>query len=167
MLGLRVATKYVNLTRSFFADNGIADYRIVESAGATEGAPAAGSAELIVDITTTGSTLQANNLKILADGATRAQAMLKVVLPLAIPGVVAVGLYMFITSWNEYLFANLFVGTDVRTFTIVIPTFTHGSQTLWNLQMAFSLIAMLPPVILFVVLRRYMVRGLSLGVVKG
>ncbi len=55
---LRVATKYVNLTRSFFAGHGIADYRIVESAGATEGAPAAGSAELIVDITTTGSTLQ-------------------------------------------------------------------------------------------------------------
>ncbi|WP_422040004.1 ATP phosphoribosyltransferase [Roseibium sp.] len=65
---LRVATKYVNLTRSFFARHGIADYRIVESAGATEGAPAAGAAELIVDITTTGSTLHANNLKILADG---------------------------------------------------------------------------------------------------
>ncbi len=65
---LRVATKYVNLTRSFFASHGIADYRIVESAGATEGAPAADSAELIVDITTTGSTLQANNLKILGDG---------------------------------------------------------------------------------------------------
>lgn len=65
---LRVATKYVNLTRSFFARYGIADYRIVESAGATEGAPAAGSAELIVDITTTGSTLHANNLKILSDG---------------------------------------------------------------------------------------------------
>jgi ATP phosphoribosyltransferase len=65
---LRVATKYVNLTRTFFANYGIADYRIVESAGATEGAPAAGSAELIVDITTTGSTLHANNLKILSDG---------------------------------------------------------------------------------------------------
>ncbi len=65
---LRVATKYVTLTRSFFASHGIADYRIVESAGATEGAPAAGSAELIVDITTTGSTLAANNLKILTDG---------------------------------------------------------------------------------------------------
>ncbi len=65
---LRVATKYVNLTRAFFAGHGIADYRIVESAGATEGAPAADSAELIVDITTTGSTLKANNLKILSDG---------------------------------------------------------------------------------------------------
>jgi ATP phosphoribosyltransferase len=65
---LRVATKYVRLTRRFFADNGVTGYRIVESTGATEGAPAAGSAELIVDITTTGSTLKANNLKVLDDG---------------------------------------------------------------------------------------------------
>lgn len=65
---LRVATKYVNLTRRFFAQHGIADYRIVESLGATEGAPAAGTAEIVVDITTTGSTLAANALKILDDG---------------------------------------------------------------------------------------------------
>lgn len=65
---IRVATKYVNLTRSFFARAGIVDYRIVESAGATEGTPAAGSAELIVDITTTGATLAANGLKVVDDG---------------------------------------------------------------------------------------------------
>jgi ATP phosphoribosyltransferase len=65
---MRVATKYLNLTRAFFDSHGIADYRIVESAGATEGAPAAGAAELIVDITTTGATLAANALKILDDG---------------------------------------------------------------------------------------------------
>ncbi len=65
---MRVATKYVNLTRAFFADHGIADYRIVESLGATEGAPAAGTAELIVDITTTGATLSANGLKVIEDG---------------------------------------------------------------------------------------------------
>jgi len=65
---MRVATKYVNLTRNFFAAHGIADYRIVESSGATEGAPAAGSAELIVDITTTGATLAANALKVIDDG---------------------------------------------------------------------------------------------------
>ena len=53
---LRVATKYAGLTRAFFAHNGIADYRIVPSAGATEGAPAAGMAEVIVDITTSGAT---------------------------------------------------------------------------------------------------------------
>lgn len=65
---MRVATKYLNLTRSFFDRHDIADYRIVESAGATEGAPAAGAAELIVDITTTGATLAANALKVLDDG---------------------------------------------------------------------------------------------------
>jgi ATP phosphoribosyltransferase len=66
--GLRVATKYLNTTRRFFAQHGVGDYRIVESSGATEGAPAAGSADLIVDITTTGATLAANALKILDDG---------------------------------------------------------------------------------------------------
>ena len=65
---MRVATKYINLTRNFFAAHGIVDYRIVESAGATEGAPAAGTAEMIVDITTTGATLAANGLKVLDDG---------------------------------------------------------------------------------------------------
>jgi ATP phosphoribosyltransferase len=65
---MRVATKYVNLTRDYFGKHGIADYRIVESLGATEGAPAAGTAELIVDITTTGNTLAANALKVIDDG---------------------------------------------------------------------------------------------------
>jgi ATP phosphoribosyltransferase len=65
---LRVATKYAQLTRGFFAHAGIMDYRIVPSSGATEGAPAAGTAEVIVDITTTGATLRDNGLKILDDG---------------------------------------------------------------------------------------------------
>jgi ATP phosphoribosyltransferase len=65
---LRIATKFVSLTRGFFASAGIWDYRIVESLGATEGAPAAGTAEAIVDITTTGATLAANGLKTLTDG---------------------------------------------------------------------------------------------------
>ena len=65
---MRVATKYINLTRNFFAAHDVVDYRIVESAGATEGAPATGAAEMIVDITTTGATLAANGLKMLDDG---------------------------------------------------------------------------------------------------
>jgi ATP phosphoribosyltransferase len=58
----------MNLTRRFFSQRGVTGYRIVESLGATEGAPAADLAELIVDISTTGDTLRANGLKILADG---------------------------------------------------------------------------------------------------
>lgn len=66
---LRIATKYWRLTQRFFsAQHGIQVYRIVESLGATEGAPASGQADIIVDITSTGSTLRANHLKVLDDG---------------------------------------------------------------------------------------------------
>jgi ATP phosphoribosyltransferase len=65
---MRVASKYINLTRDFFSSHGVIDYRIVESSGATEGAPAAGTAEMIVDITTSGATLAANGLKVVEDG---------------------------------------------------------------------------------------------------
>lgn len=65
---LRVATKYMNLTRRFFAKKSVTGYRIVESAGATEATPANGTSELIVDITSTGTTLKANHLKVLDDG---------------------------------------------------------------------------------------------------
>lgn len=66
---LEIATKYWRLTQQHFsATHGIQLYRIVESLGATEGAPAAGQADIIVDITSTGSTLRANHLKILSDG---------------------------------------------------------------------------------------------------
>lgn len=65
---MRVATKYVSLTRRFLTGHGVHDYLIVESPGATEGSPAAGTAELIVDITSTGRTLVENGLKIVEDG---------------------------------------------------------------------------------------------------
>lgn len=65
---LKVATKYMNLTRQYFIKKAVAGYRIVESLGATEGTPMGGTADLIVDITSTGETLQANHLRILEDG---------------------------------------------------------------------------------------------------
>lgn len=73
----RVATKYLNLTNDFLKKHGIKDYRLVESQGATEGAPASGDAEAVVDITSTGSTLKANALKIIPDGVIlKSQALL-------------------------------------------------------------------------------------------
>ncbi|ELT98660.1 hypothetical protein CAPTEDRAFT_61502, partial [Capitella teleta] len=65
---LKIATKYTNLTRRFFHQRGFSEYRLVESAGATEGAPNAGAADLIVDITSSGATLAANGLRVLRDG---------------------------------------------------------------------------------------------------
>ena len=63
----RVATKFINLTRNYLAANGVTSYLVVESLGATEGTPPAGTAELIVDITETGTTLKANHLKVLTE----------------------------------------------------------------------------------------------------
>jgi ATP phosphoribosyltransferase len=65
---MRIATKYITITRQHFASAGIAEYRTVESLGATEAAPASGVADIVVDITTTGSTLAANGLRVLEDG---------------------------------------------------------------------------------------------------
>lgn len=65
---MRIATKYITITRQHFARAGIAEYRTVESLGATEAAPASGVADIVVDITSTGSTLAANGLRVLEDG---------------------------------------------------------------------------------------------------
>ena len=67
-LRLRVATKYPNLTNKFFATKGVTQYRLISSLGATETYPFTGSSEIITDITSTGSTLKANNLRVLKDG---------------------------------------------------------------------------------------------------
>ena len=66
--GLRIATKYHNLTRAFFQSKGVADYRLTDSQGATEAGPMNQSCEAIADITSSGETMRANNLKILSDG---------------------------------------------------------------------------------------------------
>ncbi len=75
---MRVATKYLNLTRRHFREEGLANYRIVPSDGATEGAPASGAAEIVVDITSSGETLRANHLKIIGgDPILRSEAQLR------------------------------------------------------------------------------------------
>jgi ATP phosphoribosyltransferase len=65
---MRIATKYPNLTESFFLSKGVSQFRVVPSLGATESYPFTGSSELIADITSTGSTLKANNLRVINDG---------------------------------------------------------------------------------------------------
>ncbi len=101
------------------------------------------------------------------DGYSPLRAFFKVTLPQVVPGMMSVALLCWIFAWNEYLFANMLVGSNVAVNTIQMPGFVQGAQKLWNLAALFSLVAVIPPVVLFMVRRRYMVRGLSLGVVKG
>lgn len=102
-----------------------------------------------------------------ADGYSPIRTFFKVTLPLVKPGLVSVTILCWIFAWNEYLFANVLVGSRVKTFPITIPLLSQGSTILWNHVMAFTVIVIIPPIVLFVLLRKYMIRGLSLGVVKG
>ena len=101
------------------------------------------------------------------DGYTPIRTFLKVTLPMVKPGLVSVTILCWIFAWNEFLFAYVLVGSKVRTFPLIFPTLAIGSVNLWNQVCALALIVIVPPIVLFIILRKYMVRGLSLGVVKG
>lgn len=103
----------------------------------------------------------------MVDGATRLQALWLVVFPLAMPGVIAVGLYLFITSWNEYLFALMLAGRNVRTVTVALQLFIGEHQIQWGLLMAGGTLVSLPATVLFLFAQRRLVSGLTGGAVKG
>ncbi|MDR3536879.1 MAG: carbohydrate ABC transporter permease [Acetobacteraceae bacterium] len=101
------------------------------------------------------------------DGATRLQAMLLVVLPLAAPGIVAVGLYLFLTSWNEYLFALMLTGRNVRPVTVALQMFIGENQVSWGLLMAGGTVVSIPATVFFLFAQKHLVGGLTGGAVKG
>ena len=101
------------------------------------------------------------------DGANLAQTMLRVVLPLVLPGVVAVGTYLFIASWNEYLFALMLGGRGVRTVTVALQLFIGENAIQWGLLMAAGSLVAVPAVGLFLLAQRRLVGGLTGGAVKG
>ena len=101
------------------------------------------------------------------DGATRWQAMRLVILPLTLPGLVAVGIYLFIASWNEYLFALMLAGRNVRTVTVALQSFIGENQIQWGLLMAGGTLVSLPATILFLLTQGRLVGGLTGGAVKG
>jgi multiple sugar transport system permease protein len=103
----------------------------------------------------------------MVDGATRLQALRLVVLPLMLPGIVAVGLYLFIASWNEYLFALMLAGRDVRTVTVALQMFIGENEIRWGLLTAGGTLVALPAVLLFLFAQKRLVGGLTGGAVKG
>jgi len=101
------------------------------------------------------------------DGATPRQVLLLVILPVVMPGAVAVGAYMFIASWNEYLFALMLAGQRVRTVTVALQMFIGENQIEWGLLMAGGTLVALPAVILFLFVQKQLVGGLTKGAVIG
>ncbi len=101
------------------------------------------------------------------DGCSRLQALRRIVLPLAVPGIVSTGIYIFITAWNEYLFALTLGGRNVRTVTVAIQTLIGEYQIEWGLLSAGGVVGALPATILFLFVQRHLVGGLAQGAVKG
>ncbi|PZR08721.1 MAG: carbohydrate ABC transporter permease [Azospirillum brasilense] len=101
------------------------------------------------------------------DGCSRLAALRRVVLPLALPGIISTGIYIFITAWNEYLYALTLGGRNVRTVTVAIQTLIGEYQIEWGLLAAGGVVGALPVTILFLLVQRRLVGGLTQGAVKG
>ena len=104
----------------------------------------------------------------MVDGNSRLGAFVRIVLPLALPGILSTGLFGFILSWNEYLFASvLLTGEARKTVPIGIAEFIVQFDIRWGEVMAASSLATIPVVILFALIQRHFVRGLMAGAIKG
>jgi len=104
----------------------------------------------------------------LVDGCNRIGALVRIVLPLAMPAIVVVIFFSFTRAWNEFLYAHVFTSTtSARTLTTGLAIFMNEDVFLWGPLMASTILSALPPVLMFLVLQRWVVQGLTLGGVKG
>lgn len=102
------------------------------------------------------------------DGCSRFQALVRVFLPLSLPSLVAVVLFTFLTSWNEFLLALMFTQTEAsQTLPILLAAFTSDFTISFSFINAAGVLAIVPPVIVAVIFERYIVSGLTAGAVKG
>ena len=102
------------------------------------------------------------------DGCTRIEALFRIVLPLARPGLLSTMLFAFLIAWDEFLYALIFTSTTAaKTIPVAIAEFTGRFTTDFGLQAAGGLLAAIPPVLIAVVFQRYIVGGLASGAVKG
>ena len=102
------------------------------------------------------------------DGCGRLATLLRIVAPLSIPGLVAGGLFAFIATWNNFLFAFLFATTDrVKTLPVIMRLFALGEPAVWGVSAAGAILTTLPVVLLFLLFQRMLMSGLAAGAVKG
>jgi len=104
----------------------------------------------------------------LVDGCNRVTALIRVVLPVCLPALAVVTFFSFTRSWNEFLYAYVFTSTNqARTITAGLVNFMSADVFFWGPLMASTIISALPPVIMFLIFQRWVVKGLTLGAVKG
>ncbi|MGW0336928.1 carbohydrate ABC transporter permease [Streptomyces sp. NPDC003011] len=100
------------------------------------------------------------------DGTSRFGAMVRVVLPVAKPGIVAVAVFAFISAWGEVLFASVLSNKDTRTLPIGLRAYASENDALWNQLMSASVVVSIPLLVAFILVQRSLVSGLAAGAVK-
>jgi multiple sugar transport system permease protein len=103
----------------------------------------------------------------LVDGCNRFKSFIKIVFPMIRPGLVATGSYIFIYSWNEFLYAVMFTNEASRTLPVALQVFIGQYLIQWDLLSAGAIITVIPVVIIFMLIQKNLVRGLTAGAVKG
>ena len=101
------------------------------------------------------------------DGCTKVGALFRVIIPLARPGIAAVGIYGFVMAWNEVLFASVLTGNETTTVAIGILRYITAQEARWGGMMAACILVSLPVLIFFTVLQKQFVQGLVAGATKG
>ena len=101
------------------------------------------------------------------DGCTQFQVFWHIVLPLAVPGIIATGVYIFLTAWDELMFAWVLCNADTMTIPVGIRLFVGNYQNRFDLMMAAATVATIPVMVLFFMLQKYIIKGLTAGAVKG
>lgn len=103
----------------------------------------------------------------MTDGCTRFGALYRVVLPLCTPGIIATGVYIFITAWNEYLYALTLGGREVKPITVAIQTLIGEYQVEWGLLTSGGIVGAMPATLLFLIIQKRLIAGMTQGAVKG
>ena len=104
----------------------------------------------------------------LVDGCSRLGSLVRVILPMSLPALAVVTFFSFTQSWNEFLYANVFVNSvEVRTITTGLSLFVVEDVFFWGPMMGASFLSTLPPLIMYLIFQRWVVKGLTLGAVKG
>jgi len=103
----------------------------------------------------------------MVDGCTRGSALVRIVLPLISPGIVVTGIFCFIFSWNEFLFALILTREAARTVSVQLSAFLAPTRILWGEMSALIIISIIPIFIMTMAVQKYLVKGLTFGAVKG
>jgi multiple sugar transport system permease protein len=103
----------------------------------------------------------------LVDGCSRWAVLWKVVMPMARSGLFATAVFTFVFAWNEFLFALVLTRTEVATYTVQVTHYFGGQSNFWAKIAAMSVLGTIPVFIAVATMQRYLVRGISMGAVKG